>query len=442
MAEKTLSTRFLMRNDLSTNWESANPVLLKGEFGVALDLNKFKIGDGITPWNELKFSGASIDDLPRDDYYKIVDETGIGNDSSLLGDNIVSPKQGDIAVIEKYLTTDINGTKKYSHTGYVYDGENWGAMDGNYSAENVYFGKDLVITESFGKYIIDSNNPSRIVNMNGKNLYQIFEDALSEILDPTIVNNPSVSAFNITGNGSSSTSFEVGTTVTPQWTSTFNSGAYSYQSTELKENIIPVNGTGVTVNSWSVLQGDVEIGTVEDGTSDTSFIIGDGTTENSGSVTYTIKATYNDGNYALRNNNTLPDEDIRINGNTVEKTDTLTYYRKMFAGGTTETNIDSNVIRGLSGSKIAAKNNTLEFTAPTGTTKIILAFPKGLTTSTPSFQYFTMSWEDFPGFEMEDATIDVADARGGENGKIEYTIYSYSPIGGLEAPTQFKITVK
>ena len=57
--------------------------------------------------------------------------------------NYSSYKNGDTAVVK----TDIAGTAK-SYTAYVWDasvaGSNkWAAMDGNYSAENVYFKNDI-----------------------------------------------------------------------------------------------------------------------------------------------------------------------------------------------------------------------------------------------------------------------------------------------------------
>ena len=40
----------------SANWQAFNPILFKGEIGFESDTQKFKIGDGITPWNELIYS--------------------------------------------------------------------------------------------------------------------------------------------------------------------------------------------------------------------------------------------------------------------------------------------------------------------------------------------------------------------------------------------------
>lgn len=61
MAEKTLKLKTLqLRNDTSAKWTEVNPVLAKGEIGIAIDLNKFKIGDGVKKWSELPFNQAEI----------------------------------------------------------------------------------------------------------------------------------------------------------------------------------------------------------------------------------------------------------------------------------------------------------------------------------------------------------------------------------------------
>lgn len=47
--------RICLRNDFSYKFSETNPVLLKGEIGIATDLNNFKIGDGDHTWNDLPF---------------------------------------------------------------------------------------------------------------------------------------------------------------------------------------------------------------------------------------------------------------------------------------------------------------------------------------------------------------------------------------------------
>lgn len=50
-------TRIQWRRDLAVNWFIANPVLALGEAGAEIDSNplKFKLGDGVTPWNTLPY---------------------------------------------------------------------------------------------------------------------------------------------------------------------------------------------------------------------------------------------------------------------------------------------------------------------------------------------------------------------------------------------------
>ena len=52
-------------------WKRNNPILSRGEPGFVIDRNRLKIGDGVTPWNELDWFGedivnaATIDDFPE-----------------------------------------------------------------------------------------------------------------------------------------------------------------------------------------------------------------------------------------------------------------------------------------------------------------------------------------------------------------------------------------
>lgn len=85
MTTKTLNTRIVMRNDTAAAWAEKNTVLLKGEFGVENDTNKFKIGDGDTAWNALDYVGvdeAAIESL----------KTVVGDDKSGLVKQVADNK--------------------------------------------------------------------------------------------------------------------------------------------------------------------------------------------------------------------------------------------------------------------------------------------------------------------------------------------------------------
>lgn len=58
MANKTLTSKIIIRNDISSNWTSQNPVLLKGEMGIESDSGKFKFGDGSSQWTALSYASA------------------------------------------------------------------------------------------------------------------------------------------------------------------------------------------------------------------------------------------------------------------------------------------------------------------------------------------------------------------------------------------------
>lgn len=61
MSVKQVNTKALLRNDTATNWATNNPILGAGELGIENDTNKFKFGDGVTPWNLLPYVvGASL----------------------------------------------------------------------------------------------------------------------------------------------------------------------------------------------------------------------------------------------------------------------------------------------------------------------------------------------------------------------------------------------
>ena len=54
MAETILKTIFQVKRGKAETWKEKNPILRVGEPGFAYDANIFKVGDGVTPWNDLK----------------------------------------------------------------------------------------------------------------------------------------------------------------------------------------------------------------------------------------------------------------------------------------------------------------------------------------------------------------------------------------------------
>lgn len=335
----------------------------------------------------------------------------------IIGSSLIS--SGDIVVVKALITDN-----KYQHTAYVYDGEKWVAMDGNYSAASVYTNEDIQVTTKVGELAANT-----IVDA-GTNVADLLVRILSQSKNPSKTN-PSITAFSVTNNGSG-TSFEAGTTITPKWASTFNAGSYTYKSSVSDTDIVPVSGTGVSATSWSITKDDVVIGTTEDGSA-SDFVIGDNT------VNFKAVVNYSDGNYALTNLNKLPETEVRIAAGSASKTASITSYRKMFAGGTTESDITSSLIRSLE-ANAQASTSSFEFKANVGDTKLIFAYPSSLSSVEPKFEYFTMAWESVGGFTKLENAIKVADARGGSEGLKDYTVYVYTPAAAYAAETKYRVS--
>lgn len=73
-ADERTDVRFRLRQGTSDIWAARNTVLMKGEPGLATDTGEFKIGNGVTPWNDLP-SYVDEDGI-ADLLAEIVGETG------------------------------------------------------------------------------------------------------------------------------------------------------------------------------------------------------------------------------------------------------------------------------------------------------------------------------------------------------------------------------
>jgi hypothetical protein len=58
MAATVIKTTFQFKRGTADRWEELNLVLAAGEPGFEVDTNRFKIGNGKTPWNELPYMGG------------------------------------------------------------------------------------------------------------------------------------------------------------------------------------------------------------------------------------------------------------------------------------------------------------------------------------------------------------------------------------------------
>ena len=231
MAENTLKTRLVLRHDTAENWTKENPVLLEGEVGVETNTSKLKIGDGKSEWKTLKYSGADENDIlkvinnNRDSHTELNLTAGQTPTEALA--TITSPKKGDTAVVIEMISND-----KKSYTAYIYDSENWKAMDGNYRADNVYFDDDITYTVAIGTLAQPSGSAKFAAK--GKNVEQVLSSLMAQEANPT-KSNPAVSFSAQGGFGT----FEIGTKKNLTYTAALSAGSYTYGP-----------ATGITAQTW------------------------------------------------------------------------------------------------------------------------------------------------------------------------------------------------
>ena len=53
-----MAIQIQFRRDTAANWSSANPLLAIGELGLETDTGKFKVGDGVTYWNDQVYASG------------------------------------------------------------------------------------------------------------------------------------------------------------------------------------------------------------------------------------------------------------------------------------------------------------------------------------------------------------------------------------------------
>lgn len=214
MAE--ILTRIQLRNDTTANWNAhSTTVLLAGEVGIELLSDgavKMKLGNDTSTWADLPYYGGTATQL--------YEATLTGDETHAAAiERVTSGEKinaGDFTIVKEAI-----GADKYQYTAYVYAAGVWKALDGNYNAENVYFDKDLTITANVGVQKIDATG-SKTLATTGKNVKQVLDLLLAEEKNPSVTQ-PSV-AITLTGAGAK----EVGTSVTPSYSVTFNSGKYEF----------------------------------------------------------------------------------------------------------------------------------------------------------------------------------------------------------------------
>ena len=414
MANTTLRTRIVLRNDSTANWlANDSQVLLKGEVGIEFlesGSPKIKIGDGIKAWSELPYFGGDSE-LRSAKVFQVTPEGDITDEVAITNAvGATALQTGDLAIVKRAIAGD-----KFQYTGYAYNGSEWAAMDGNYNAENVYFAKDLITTSAIGN--ITLTNGQATIAAEGKNLKQVFETIFVKEKNPTVVQ-PSVSV-SLSGAGAK----EVGTKITPSYNATFNKGSYEYGP-----------DTGLTA-TWAVKDTRNEEGTAAAG-SFSELEVGDNT-----NYTVIATATYGAGATPLTNIGNPYAAGAIVAGSKNGTSSAITGYRNSFYGTLTEMPeaLSSSTIRGLSGKANSKWTNGKTFTIsiPIGAKAVIFAYPATLRDVTSVKDVNGLSAEVKSAFVKSTLSVEGANAYAG----ADYKVYVSEFAEAVQKANTYNVTI-
>lgn len=273
--------------------------------------------------------------------------------------------------------------------------------------------EDIVVNGVTGLGIADGSTITA-----GKTIDEIVRMMVQKAIPATYVK-PTVSIAN--NGGQVSGSVEAGSSITPKLKATFTQN----DAGDLSAITIKNDSSVVAEGTTSPLEyiGD-------------ELVIGDET------ITFTATATYGDA--PVKTNN-LKEESIEnwFAGGTVESSKySISGQRNMFYGTGVGNipEITSDVIRGLTNKKLnPAQGYSFNISVDVGQQYIIIAYPATLR-DLNNVTYVEAN-DSGMATSFSKQLIDVADARGGENGVMSYKVFTYSMAVPAAASMNFNVTI-
>ena len=363
MAE--LNTIITLRQGTTAEWAISAVRLREGEMGLEyLDDGTVKVKAGILGedgqgklWADLPYIGS---DVKAANVFQVELAEGDVDDIAAIEAQVAlenaEKQDGDVAIVKALIA---NG--KYSYTSYVYEAAldvegnascGWSAMDGNYSAANVFLKDKITLA---GNYTSIGNYSKGKEIAAGTSLQSMLMDMLSQRLQPSNPTNPAASItlyMDGATKKSAAGAVEVGTTVTPSYTASLSAGSYTYGP-----------ATGVVASSYAVTSTGRK--TVDDATADTaedsattatgsftSFVVDDDT-----NYKLSVSIPHNEGVVAHDNLGSPSNPEKKIaSGTKTANSGTVTGYRAWFCGYKNGTNALADA-SAITGAQIRALGN-------------------------------------------------------------------------------------
>lgn len=320
-------------------------------------------------------------------------------------------QQGDMGVVISAID-GADGTKK-SYTAYVYDEGAWKAMDGNYDAGNVYFGKDITYTVGIGTLAKPSG--SATFNAKGKSLEQVLSSLMAKEANPSKTE-PAVSFTTSNGLGT----YEIGTKKDLSYAVSLSAGSYTYGP-----------ATGITAQSWSVACDGVTK-TTANGTFEN--VVAEATAKK-----MVATATYGDGAIPVTNlGNAYPAGKI-VAGLKSKESSGYVGVRYMFWGPMTDAGaeLSSANIRALAHKEAGSKKTLSTFGAGSGAKKVVVAVPAGYKI-TKVLMPSALNADVTALFVKQGTQSQVEGANG--YAAAAYDVYVYQPAS-IDAGETYSVTI-
>lgn len=346
MAE--LNTIIKLRQGTTAEWASSSVKLEVGEMGLEYLTDgsvKIKAGDGEHTWADLPYIGS---DVKAANVFQVTlsatDTDDIAAIEKQVAAESATKQDGDVAIVK---ATIADG--KYSYTSYVYDSTlasgdsyGWSAMDGNYSAANVYLKDKIVLAGNYGSFKDSRGDTVKITQIGNKkigdeiaagtSLQSLFMDILSQRLQPSATPTAPAASITLYVDGStkskSAGAVEVGTTINPYYVSSLSAGSYTYgPATGIVASSYSVTSTGRNTVKGATSSTAEDSATTSSGAFD-SFVVDDDT-----SYKVSVSIPHNAGAVAVDNLGSPSDPEVKIAAGTKTATSgTVSGYRAWFCG--------------------------------------------------------------------------------------------------------------
>ena len=399
MAE--LNTIITLRQGTTAEWATSTVRLREGEMGLEYLANgKVKIKAGILGedgqgklWSDLPYIGS---DVKSANVFQVELDANDTDDIAAIEEQVAAEnaekQDGDVAIVKATIAEG-----KYSYTSYVYDAaldteaegttHGWSAMDGNYSAANVFLKDKIVLAGDYGqdsrKDKITSIGNLRIGDeiAAGTSIQSLFMDMLSQRLQPSATPTAPAASITLYTDGSTKKvtagAVEVGTTVNPYYVASLSAGSYTYgPATGITATSYSVNSTGRKTVDGATADTKEDSSTTASG-SFSSFIVDDDT-----SYKLSVSIPHGEGAPAVDNLGSPAVPEVKIAAGTkTANSGTVTGYRAWFCGYkngdnalTDATAITSEQIRSLGNSANGSWKSSMQvsqmkqmfFAAPAG----------------------------------------------------------------------------